>query len=134
MHPDYLDYIDSSSRMDYLAQLELDIKKEKIDLMSQLSRTRNILRLTQNLQLSCIASNPVRKKIKMPENHFLRSINLIVCGEDLENKLGQILTTYYFEIVCDSRIAPVAAASTSQRNSRSAIVAAWGFFRFDIGT
>jgi len=102
LHPDYLDYVgDSSSRMDYLAQLELDIKKEQVDLVSQLAQGRNILRATQNLQISSITNNPVRRKIKIPENHSIKSINLIVCGEDLENKLCQILTNYYFEIICD---------------------------------
>jgi len=87
--------------MDYLAQLELDIKKEQVDLMAQLAHCRNILRATQTLQISSITNNPIRRKIKMPDNYLLKSINLIVCGEDLENKLRQIFTNYYFEIVCD---------------------------------
>jgi len=35
LHPDYLDYTDGSGRMEYLTQLELDIKKEQVELVDQ---------------------------------------------------------------------------------------------------
>jgi len=91
--------------MDYLTQLELDIKKEHIDLLAQLSQGRNILRQIQTLPYFEIARNPLKRKIKIPQNYLLRSINLIVCSEGfinpkdpIEKKLQQILTNYYFEI------------------------------------
>ncbi len=88
--------------MDYLAQLELDIKKEQVDLISQLAQGKNILRFTQILPFCDVVRNPLRRKIKMIKDHYLKSVNLIVYGENLENKLGKILKNYYFEIAFEN--------------------------------
>lgn len=99
---------DSSTQMDCLAQLELDIKKEQVDLLAQLAQGKNILRQIQTLPFSQISKNPVIRKIKIPLNYSLKSINLLVYGQSfinpnsplngIECKLRQILTNYYFEI------------------------------------
>lgn len=85
--------------MNCLAQLELDIKKEQVDLLAQLGQSRNNIRGIHQLYPKDLAKNPARRKICCPKgNYRLRSINLIINGEDLEDKLPEILTNYYFEI------------------------------------
>lgn len=94
----------SPNNMDYLSQLELDIKKEHDNLEYQLAQDRRILRATQMISFSDAVRNPIRRKIRGPKGYHLILINLrvrLLDGDSLENKLCKILTNFYFEIEGD---------------------------------